>query len=98
MAEQKTLFRVSNRQSADSGEPPCIDGDTPGRYYGYFQNAFGEQLVFEYDRESKTARVWHGDAGWERSFLVIDGKAPALVLSEDEQLWLRACWVAAGGH
>ncbi|MFC1959383.1 hypothetical protein ACFLYO_01615 [Chloroflexota bacterium] len=95
MNEKKTLFKVSNWQSADSGEPPTFDGDTPDRYYGYFLNAFGEQLIFEYNRTTREGNLWHGDAGWSQSHSVTDGTAPGLVLSDGEKLWLRACWLEA---
>ena len=38
---QEPLFHVRNKQSAASGEPPSIDGNTPGRYHAYFENAQG---------------------------------------------------------
>ncbi len=94
MADKGLLFRVSNKHVPDSGTPPQFDGDTENRYYGYFQNTFGEQLIFEYDRASKEARLWHGDAGWDKPNPVIDGSAPNLVLAEDESSWLKACWAA----
>ena len=90
--EKQTLFRVGNKQLPASGEPPFFDGDTPGRYYGYFQNSYGEQLIFEYNYETKQGTLWHGDAGWDQSFSVIDGNAQDIILSEAERLWLRACW------
>lgn len=95
MSEKKTLFQVSNRQSAASGEPPFFDGDTPDCYYGYFLNVFGEQLIFEYNRATKAGKLWHGDAGWERSYPVTDRTAPGLILSDGEKMWLRACWLEA---
>ncbi len=95
MADKGLLFRVSNKHVPDSGTPPQFDGDTENRYYGYFQNTFGEQLIFEYDRDTKKAHLWHGDAGWERSFQVEGGEAPELVLDEIEKAWLKACWIVA---
>ena len=93
--QHPALFRVSNRQKPGSGEPPFFDGDTRGRYYGYFLNGYGEQLIFEYNRETQQATLWHGDAGWDAPYSVVDGQAGDLVLSEAERLWLRACWAAA---
>ena len=89
------LFRVSNRHSPDSGSPPQINADTPARYHGYFENEHGEQMVFVYDRESGTGTLWMGDAGWEQGYSVVDGLVPALILSEQEEMWLQACWNAA---
>lgn len=89
------LFQVRNKQSAASGEPPSIDGNTSGRYHAYFENAQGEQLIFIYDREADTGTLYHGDAGWGQPCPVKDGMCPNLVLDEAEMLWLRACWLAA---
>lgn len=96
-SQRPTLFRVSNKQKTDNGQPPSFDGDTPNRYYGYFMNSYGEQLIFEYNRETRQGTLWHGDAGWDVSNPVVDGQAPELILAKDELLWLRACWISASG-
>jgi len=88
------VFQVRNKHWSDSGKPPQIDGNTQGKYHGYFENSYGEQLIFVYDRETKSGTLWHGDAGWEKSYKVIDGLAPELMLSEQEEMWLQACWNA----
>lgn len=91
-----TLFHVRNKQSSACGTPPEIDGNTPGRYHAYFENAQGEQLIFIYDREADTGTLSHGDLGWEHPQLVEEGgRCPSVVLDEAETLWLRACWLAA---
>lgn len=95
MTDQKNLFSVSNRHSPESGLPPQFDADTPARYHGYFENEHGEQMVFVYDRESRTGKLWMGDAGWEQGYNVVDGLVPVLILSELEEMWLQACWNAA---
>jgi hypothetical protein len=46
MASEASLFTVSNNHGVGSGEPPHIDGDTRGRYHGYFENEHGEQALF----------------------------------------------------
>jgi hypothetical protein len=89
------LFHVRNKQSAGSGEPPSIDGNTPHRYHAYFENAQGEQLIFIYDREADKAMLYHGDLGWDQPRPEVDGKCPSIILDEAETLWLRACWMAA---
>jgi hypothetical protein len=73
------------------GELPEIDGDTKGRHHGYFENEHGEQAVFIYEYETGTGTLPMGDAGWERSFLVTDERAPKVILGEAEALWLKAC-------
>ena len=77
--------------------PSRIDDADPDRYVGYFENPFGEQAVFVFDRGTRTATLYLGDAGWETGHAVIDGVVPDLVLGEAELLWLRACWQAATG-
>jgi hypothetical protein len=71
-----------------------IDDLCPNLYLGYFENEHGEQAVCVYDRDSKQAVLYLGDAGWETSHTVVDGAVPDLVLSEVERLWVRACWQA----
>lgn len=90
------VFQVRNKQSAASGEPPSIDGNTQDRYHVYFENAQGEQLIFVYDRKADTGTLYHGDLGWEHPQPVeAGGRCPTVVLDEAERLWLRACWLAA---
>ena len=36
-----------------------------GRYIGYFENAFGEQLVFVHDDGDPYATLFLGDIDWE---------------------------------
>ena len=97
MSNQATLFSVSNRHAAASGTPPQVDGNTPDRYHGYFENAYGEQAVFVYDRQTGSGNLLMGDNGWEKPVAVVDGEAQGLVLDEAETSWLQACWQAAVG-
>ena len=69
-----------------------INGDEPNTYHSYFENAYGEQLIFAYNRETKQGRLWHGDAGWEKAYSVVHGRVPDLILSKEEQIWLQVCW------
>ena len=92
------LFQVRNHHTAACGAPPRIDDLRPSQYLGYFENQYGEQAVFVYDRDSSQAVLYLGDAGWETQHAVIDGAVPELVLSETEQLWVRACWRAAASN
>jgi len=89
------LFQVRNHHSASCGPSPHIDDHSPSQYLGYFENQHGEQAVFVYDRDSRQAIVYVGDAGWGISHAVVDGAVPDLILSETERLWVRACWQAA---
>jgi hypothetical protein len=89
------LFQVRNQHTAACGAPPHIDDLHPHQYLGYFQNQYGGQAVFIYDRNSDQGILYLGDAGWETPHALIDGAVPDVVLSETEQPWLRACWQAA---
>ncbi len=44
--------------------PRLRNTDNPGLYYGYFENDFGEQFVFTFDRATETGTVSGGDLGW----------------------------------
>jgi hypothetical protein len=95
VASDEFIFSVRNKHSVAAGEPPKVDANTKGKYHSYFENGYGEQAIFIYDRETQSGLLWHGDAGWEKPYKVIDGLAPELVLSEEEEMWLQACWNAA---
>ena len=92
--DDKPLFTVSNHQTDSCGRSPAINGDRPNSYHGYFENTFGEQFVFVYNKETGKAELWCGDAGWEKPFSVVNGSAKGLILSSEEQIWLQACWRA----
>jgi len=93
------LFRISNHHTEDCGQPPAIDGDGAGKYFGYFANQYGEQAVFVYDHETREASVWMGDTGWGKAHRVVDGSPEGIILTESEATWIRACWLAAAkGH
>jgi len=91
----EVLLEVRNHHTSEAGEPPRISDDDPNQYIGYFENQFGEQAIFVFDRTTRTAKLHLGDAGWETEHAVIDGVAPDLVLGEAELQWLRGCWLAA---
>ena len=59
------VFAAHNNHSPQCGLPPRVRNiDNPGLYYGYFENRFGEQFVFVFDRATKTGTVAGGDLGW----------------------------------
>lgn len=84
------VLTIFNFHVAASGKPPDLMADTT-RYTGYFENAEGEQLVFQYDRKNKKGTLWHGDYHWEHPVAVENGHCP-LTLSRDESEWLRLVW------
>ena len=93
-AVEPPLFRVSNHHSDNCGQPPVVDGDEPGKYFGYFANPNGEQAVFVYDYQTHEASVRMGDAGWGDAHRVIDGRVEGITLTESEAAWIHACWLA----
>jgi len=94
MSDGSLILQITNHHVPASGTPPRIE-ERPGQYLGYFENEYGEQMIFVFDRSSGTGRLYAGDAGWETPYEVIGGVAPELVMRSDESLWLRACWEAA---
>ena len=69
----------------------------PGRYIGYFENAFGEQLVFVHDDGEGDATLYFGDADWEPRRVSEANGLPNvgdLILNREERTFLCACWIA----
>lgn len=91
------LLRIRNHHALSSGDPPIFSGSDPNVYIGYFENAFGEQWVFTFDRTTRRAELRGGDAGWNTAFEVLNGSVNGLLLQADESAWLKACWAAAVG-
>lgn len=89
------LLQIRNRHTPSCGDPPIVDGACDYVYIGYFENRFGEQWIFEFDRRNGEAWLRGGDIGWNTKVPVKDGVAVNLVLGKDEMQWLSACWVAA---
>jgi hypothetical protein len=59
------VFAAHNNHDLRCGQPPRVHNtDNPGRYYGYFENRYGEQFVFTFDRATLTGTVSGGDLGW----------------------------------
>lgn len=90
------LLKIRNHHSPTCGDPPIVNGDDPALYIGYFENPFGEQWIFTYDRKTKKGLLRGGDAGWNTA-LDVEGDTPAVVLGPEESQWLKACWRAASG-
>ena len=83
------LLQIRNHHSLACGDPPIVNGDDPNVYLGYFENAFGEQWVFSFDRATRESELRGGDIGWNTVHEVRDGEVGALVLSVDESAWLQ---------
>ena len=89
------LLTIHNHHTAACGDAPSVTSESGNPYIGYFENPFGEQWIFTFDRKSKRAVLRGGDAGWETAFEVVDGGVANLILGEEERVWLQACWIAA---
>jgi hypothetical protein len=60
------VFAAHNIHSARCGSPPRLrNTDSPALYHGYFENRYGEQFVFTFDRATGTGTVSGGDLGWD---------------------------------
>ena len=87
------FLRVSNRHAAAA---PAIE-ERPGRYLGYFENKFGEQLVFVHEDGELDATVFGGDVGWEPRRVRDAGGRPDVgdvVLGVEEHAFVTAFWIA----
>jgi hypothetical protein len=59
------VFAAHNHHDERCGRPPRLrNTDNVGLYYGYFENRYGEQFVFTFDRATGTGMVSGGDLGW----------------------------------
>jgi hypothetical protein len=60
------VFAAHNNHGPRCGPPPRFrNTDDLGLYYGYFENRYGEQFVFTFDRATLTGTVSGGDLGWD---------------------------------
>jgi hypothetical protein len=87
------LVRLTNHHASVA---PVIE-ERPGRYLGYFENKFGEQLVFVHDDGEPEATVFLGDVGWEPRRVSDGGGLPDvgdLILNGEERAFVAACWIA----
>jgi hypothetical protein len=90
MKEDRVLT-IINKHIKECGEPPNLF-TSPNCYIGYFENQHGEQLVYQYNRDTKQGRLWHGDCRWAKIIEVVDGyplsMGKIVTLSEEELAWL----------
>jgi hypothetical protein len=87
------LLDLTNHHPAPA---PVIERQ-PGRYIAYFENKFGEQLVFVHDDGDTEATLYLGDVDWEpRGVSDADGVPDVedLILNREERAFLCACWIA----
>jgi len=92
---ERPIFRVTNRHTDACGTPPAVDDSEPDRYLGYFENQYGQQATFVYDRARRRERCgWAMRDGSVRT-RVVEGAVAGVVLGATERAWLVACWKAA---
>ncbi|NLW46802.1 MAG: HNH endonuclease [Firmicutes bacterium] len=63
-------------------------------FKSHFRNEYGERWFFEYNYEANRAFVTGDDIG-DEIYPVIEGRAPYLILNEDESVWLKSSWEKA---
>ena len=69
----KPIFTAYNNHGADSQPPPFFTNrDRALQYCGYFENRYGEQFVFVFDREKQQGTLWGGDCGWKTEMTVVE--------------------------
>jgi hypothetical protein len=89
------VLTVPNHHIEMSGKPP--GRVATGCYTAYFENDYGEQLLFQYDYKEKKGTLWHGDYSWEEPLPVMGG-GTTLTMSEEEREWLGLVWRVATRH
>ena len=66
LSEAGLVFAAQNHHDPRCGRPPRLrNTDDPGFYHGYFENRYGEQFVFRFDRATGAGTVWGGDLDWD---------------------------------
>lgn len=89
------LLTIRNHHVVECGDAPIITGSIDNQYTGYFENPFGEQWIFTFDRKSGKGVLRGGDVGWDSKFEVVGGRVVGLIVGKEEGAWLHACWSAA---
>jgi hypothetical protein len=90
-----TVLTIPNRHTMSCGKPPDLKAGAC--YTAYFENNYGEQLVFQYDFESRKGTLWHGDYSWQEPAQVMGG-GTTMIMGEEEREWLRLVWRVATRH
>jgi len=86
------VLTVPNRHYEGCGKPPELKAE--GCYTAYFENDYGEQMVFQYDYTTKKGTLWHGDYSWDSPVEVMGG-GTTLVMGEEDRAWLQLVWRVA---
>ena len=87
------LLVIPNLHPRQGEAPPVPDG----AYTGYY-NAGSRQLLFVFEAEKCTGRLYLSSAGWNKPFEMVDGRLPEnVLLNGSEAGWALAYWRAALG-
>jgi hypothetical protein len=89
------ILTIYNQHTAHCGIPPALTKASRAVYVGYFENRYGEQWIFTFERTSREACLRGGDVDWGTVHVVRDGRVDGLILGREEAAWLQACWRAA---
>jgi len=57
------MLTIANAHGPD-GKPPVIDSKKMA-YVSYFENFYGEQMIFAVKKGTTKALLYHGDCGWD---------------------------------
>lgn len=63
-------------------------------YTSRFTNEYGEEWEFEYDPGKGEGILRGSDVDW-KEYRVVGGRAPGLILNDEEIRWLRNAWAEA---
>ena len=86
------IFVVPRTSSTDWIGGANLDRTTV-KYAAYWENDNAEKLVFFVD-EARKPWLIHSDCGNDPIRLE-DGRAPGILLADEEKMWLAACWKAS---
>eukprot|EP00746_Dinoflagellata_sp_MGD_P015366 gnl/MRDRNA2_/MRDRNA2_134100_c0_seq1.p1 gnl/MRDRNA2_/MRDRNA2_134100_c0~~gnl/MRDRNA2_/MRDRNA2_134100_c0_seq1.p1 ORF type:complete len:189 (-),score=51.52 gnl/MRDRNA2_/MRDRNA2_134100_c0_seq1:89-655(-) len=98
--ESGLVLSIENLHLESCGSPPNLKVQSDeNQYVSYFQNEDGEQAVFVMKKPASksnvTARIFMGDAGWDKSYLMKGGEVKDLILSHSEYIWCQLAWMTA---
>ena len=89
------ILTIYRHDTTGSGTPPALNNEAADIYIGYFENRYGEQWIFTFNRVTREAMLRGGDIDWGIAHPVHDGQVDGLTLGREEVAWLTACWSAA---
>lgn len=87
-------FRIPNRHG--QFVPPTL-WTAQGEYLSLYENAHGEQLILNVNRNTQSGHFSSGDAEWELQPVSADAILPDFRFDPPELAWYIACWMAILG-